>query len=336
LPEVQAPSLLLLFVRQFLNPLIYILLAAAVISLVLSDIQDAIFIGAVLLLNGIIGATQEHSAGRAAAALKRFEQPHATVIRDGAQREIVARDLVPGDVVLLEAGDKVPADARLLQAHDLLVDESLLTGESAPVKKAVAKEEISTRPLAERRDTAFAGTTIVRGRAVGEVNATGGRAEIGKIAEQIRNPSVSRPPLLIRIERFTRNIAIAVGLSVVMLLLVGLSRQMSAYELFMMSVGLAVSAIPEGLPVAISIALAVAMRRMAAVHVIVRNMPAVEALGSCTMIASDKTGTLTMNELTVTHIALPDGTALACGPGDPFCAEGMTAEEPLARAPAVV
>jgi calcium-translocating P-type ATPase len=250
-----------------------------------------------------------------------------------------ARDLVPGDLILLKAGSKVPADARLLEAQDLLIDESLLTGESLPVKKAAATEDRSPRPLAERRDTAFAGTSVIRGRGRAEIVATGRRAEIGKIAEQIGGPSISRAPLLIRIERFTRNIAIAVVLAVALLLVVGLARQMPAYELFMMSVGLAVSAIPEGLPVAISIALAIAMRRMAAVHVIVRNMPAVESLGSCTMIATDKTGTLTMNELTVTEIRLPDGTALICEPSGEACvvrSAGLDEPQAITRASALL
>lgn len=302
LPETKPPSLALLFFRQFLNPLIYILLLAAVLSLFLSDLKDAFFIGVVLLMNGIIGALQEYSAGKAAAALKKLEQLHATVIRDGIQQEIDAREIVPNDWVLLEAGGRVPADLVLRSCTDLQCDESLLTGESMPVKKTI--EAIC-----------FAGAVVTRGRGQGVVTATGLQTELGKIAQHIAKRPISEPPLMIRMKRFTRNIAIAVGVAIILLVAIGMLRSMDIKELFMMSVGLAVSAIPEGLPIAISVALAIAMRRMAKVGVISRHMPAVESLGSCTLIATDKTGTLTMNELTVTDIILPDGSELTCDTG---------------------
>ncbi|MGE4013772.1 MAG: cation-translocating P-type ATPase, partial [Alphaproteobacteria bacterium] len=309
LPAPHTHSLISVFFRQFLSPLIYILLAAAVISLILGDLQDALFIGVVLLINGIIGAAQEYSAGRAAAALRKLEQPRTTVIRDGTPREIDARELVPGDLVALEAGGRVPADIQLISGTDLQCDESLLTGESMPVKKNTAPSP-GTEPAARRDGMVFAGSLITRGRARGFTVATGLATEIGKIASEIGKRSISQPPLLIRMERFARLIAIAVGIALAVLIVVGLLRGMGFRDLFMMSVGLAVSAIPEGLPVAISVALALGMRRMAKVNVIVRKMPAVESLGSCTMIATDKTGTLTLNELTVTDVCLPDGTLL--------------------------
>ncbi len=302
LPQTKPPSFIRVFLHQFLSPLIYILLAAALASLVLSDVTDALFIGIVLLINGMVGAVQEYSAGKTAAALKALEQPHAVVLRDGVQQEIDATMLVPDDVVLLEAGARVPADIQIYEQTDLQCDESLLTGESMPVKKAAGS-------------MAFAGAVVTRGRARGVVMATGLATEIGKIAEQINKRSIAEPPLMIRMRHFTRNIAAAVGVSILGLIAVGLLRGMPLEALFMMSVGLAVSAIPEGLPIAISVALAISMRRMAKAHVIVRHMPAVESLGSCTMIATDKTGTLTMNELTVTDIRLPDGTALQCETG---------------------
>jgi Ca2+-transporting ATPase len=308
LPEARPPSLVVVFLRQFLSPLIYILLAASVVSLLAGDLQDALFIAGVLLANGAIGTAQEHSADRAAAALRQLEQPLATVVRDGAPREIDARRLVPGDLVLLEAGARVPADLRLVSTDDLQCDESLLTGESAAVKKTAGEG-------GDRRSLAFAGSTITRGRASGVVIATGLTTELGKVASEIGKRSISQPPLLIRMARFSRAIALAVGAAVVLLAVVGWLRDMGVRDLFFMSVGLAVSAIPEGLPVAISVALAIAARRMAGVGVIVRKMPAVESLGSCTMIATDKTGTLTLNELTVTDICLPDGTSLLCEAG---------------------
>ncbi len=311
LPDVESPSVLRIFLAQFLSPLIYILLAAALVSLALGELNDALFIAIVLLTNGVIGATQEYSAGRSVVALRRLEQQTASVIRDGAPQEINARELVPGDLVLLEAGGRVPADVEIIESTDLQCDESLLTGESAPVKKNArasgevgAGEEASDR----RRSTSFAGSMITRGRGRGCVSATGSATEIGKIAEEIGKRSISMPPLMIRMERFARMITVSVGVVAVFLIAVGLVREMALGDLFLMSVALAVSAIPEGLPVAISVALAISIRRMARDNVIVRKMPAVESLGSCTMIATDKTGTLTMNELTVTEICLPDGT----------------------------
>jgi Ca2+-transporting ATPase len=314
LPVALPPGLAAVFLRQFLSPLIYILLAATAVSFVLGDVKDAIFIGLVLLINGVIGTTQEYSANRAAAALRRLEQPQATVVRNGHRRQVESRLLVPGDIVLLESGDRVPADLRLLSATDLNCDESLLTGESAPVhKQAAAQREPGT---IESVRLAFASTIVTRGRGRGLVEATGAGTRIGHIAASLSAPSLSHAPLIIRMERFARLIAIAVGIAIALLVMVGLLRDIGLREVFLLSVALAVSAIPEGLPVAISVALAIGMRRMARANVIVRNMAAVEALGSCTMIATDKTGTLTLNELTVTDLCLPDGTQLICEVGN--------------------
>lgn len=313
LPAPAAPSLPVIFLRQFRSPLIYILLLAATVSLMMSEAEDAIFIGIVLLANGIIGTMQEYSAGRAAAALRQLEEPHATVIRDGKVQEIEARLLVPGDLVLVDAGGRVPADLLLVETNDLLCDESLLTGESLPVRKRIPPPDASAENL--KTGMAFAGTLVVRGRGRGVVTATGLSTEIGKIASEIGKESVSQPPLMIRLARFSNVIAWTVGIASLVLIAVGLLRGLAWSDLFLMSVGLAVSAIPEGLPIAISIALAISMRRMARQNVIVRRMPAVESLGSCTMIATDKTGTLTLNELTVTDIRLPDGTDLLLDAG---------------------
>ena len=266
LPEPRSAFFLATFLRQFRSPLIYILLAAALVSLAMSDVKDALFIGVVLLINGIIGGVQEHSAGRAAAALRKLEQPHATVVRDGQAQEIDAQLLVPGDVVLLDAGGRVPADISLRAVNDLLCDESLLTGESAPVRKNAS----TGKGLDDRREcAAFAGALITRGRGRGVVIATGAATEIGQIAAELGKADASRPPLMIRLEQFSHMIAYMVAIAVALLIVVGLARGLTLYDLFMMSVGLAVSAIPEGLPVAISVALAISMRRMAKANVIV-------------------------------------------------------------------
>jgi magnesium-transporting ATPase (P-type) len=313
LPEPRAPALFLIFLTQFRSPLIYILLIAAAVSVLVSEAEDAVFIGIVLVLNGVIGGIQEYSAGRAAAALRNLEQPFATVVRDGIAQEIEARLLVPGDLVRIEAGGRIPADIELFEANDLLCDESLLTGESAPARKTVSAVGA---PLENRKSgLAFAGSLVTRGRGTGPVVATGLSTEIGRIAAEIGKASITQPPLMIRLKHFSNMIAWSVGIASAILITVGLVRGLAWSELFMMAVGLAVSAIPEGLPIAISIALAISMRRMAKRNVIVRRMPAVESLGSCTMIATDKTGTLTLNELTVTDIRLPDGSELVLDAG---------------------
>lgn len=311
LPQPQPPSLALIFLRQFLSPLIYVLLGAALVSAATSDIRDAVFIAIVLTLNGVIGTIQEYSAERAAAALRDLQAPGASVMRDGVRVEIDARTVVPGDVVLLEPGAQVPADMDLTSVEGLSCDESLLTGESRSVVKRAAPEEAARDGEAK----AFAGTLVTRGRAVGIVTATGRRTQMGKIASLVSAGESVKPPLMIRLEVFAKRIALFVGASIAALLAVGFLRGIGAHELFMLAVGLAVSAIPEGLPVAISVALAIGMRRMAGENVLVRNLPAIEALGSCTMIATDKTGTLTMNELTVTKVSLPDGSIVEFEPG---------------------
>lgn len=229
LPQPRQPSLAAVFMRQFLSPLIYVLLAAALVSVALGDVRDAAFIGVVLLVNGVIGTVQEYSAGRATAALRRLEQPRATVVRTGERYEIDARELVPGDVVMIEAGGRVPADLRLLESQDLQCDESLLTGEALPVAKAVS----------EAPAPAYAGTLVTRGRATGLVTATGRETEIGRIAGLLAGPSDSPPPLMIRLEAFSRAVAVSVGIAVVVLMLVGLARNMGFHELFLMAVGLA-------------------------------------------------------------------------------------------------
>ncbi|SPD59930.1 cation-translocating P-type ATPase [Cupriavidus neocaledonicus] len=344
LPQSRSRPIAAVFLHQFRSPLIYILLVATVISVVMGDIQDATFIGAVLLLNGIIGTVQEHTADKAATALRNLEQPVATVIRDGEQRQIDAGELVPGDLVLLEAGGRVPADLVLIEAIDLQCDESLLTGESLPVRKACPSRATGGPPSGAADESpclAFAGTVVMRGRGRGIVEATGAATQMGRIASELARRTVLKPPLVVRLELFSRLIGLAVGVAVALLALIGWWRDMAWRELFMMSVGLAVSAIPEGLPVAISVALAIGMRRMARAGVIVRKMPAVESLGSCTMIATDKTGTLTMNELVVTEIRLPDGMVLSCDVGHDLdkCAirvDGETAEASNPRVAALL
>jgi len=305
LPESKPSGVLKVFFSQFLNPLIYILLVAAVVSIAIEEYSDAVFIFGVLVLNAVIGTFQEYSAQKAAAALQNLVTTTTRVLRDGEAFEVDAQVLVPGDLVFLESGDRVPADLRLLNAHDLQADESLLTGEFLAVTKNAQAVLAEDTLLADRRNMAFAGTLVARGRAEGVVTAIGLDTELGHIAEAVLGRPPAKPPLILRIERFTLRVALLVGMAVVIMAAVSINRGMPVQEIFLLAVALAVSAIPEGLPVAITVALAIGVRRMARRNVIVRRLVAVEALGSATFIASDKTGTLTVNVMTATRLALP-------------------------------
>jgi magnesium-transporting ATPase (P-type) len=306
LPQAKPPGIHVVFFRQFLNPLIYVLLFAAAISAVLADFTDAAFIVGVLLLNAAIGTAQENSAQRSAEALRQLVVAKARIIRDGEEFETDAEELVPGDIVLIESGMKVPADVRLLTSNALEVDESLLTGESLPVTKRPELILDADASLGDRLNMAFAGTLVTRGRATGVVVATGFQTQLGHIATSVVAAEPARPPLLIRMDRFTSRIALAMGAAVIFLGAASIARGIAIQEVFFMAVALAVSAIPEGLPVALTVALAIGARRMSQRKVIARRLVAVETLGSCTFIASDKTGTLTLNELTARTVLFAD------------------------------
>jgi Ca2+-transporting ATPase len=307
LPRAQPPSVPRIFFRQFLNPLIYILLVAAAISIAMWDWSDAGFILVVLVVNAIIGSIQEYGAEKSAGALSALSVSRAYVVRDGEDHEIDVTELVPGDVVLLESGSKAPADARLISNGGLEIDESLLTGESMTVAKTPSVVLPADTALGDRTNMVFAGTLVTRGRSHAVVVATGLETQIGRIASSLVGPELAKPPLLVRMERFTKKIAVGVVVAVVALGAVSVWRGSSVGEVFLLSVALAVAAIPEGLPVALTVALSIGARRMARRNVIARRLAAVEALGSCTLIASDKTGTLTMNELTARRVLLPGG-----------------------------
>lgn len=308
LPEPPLPGPHILFLHQFLSPFIYILIIAAAVSFVLGQNTSGIFIIAVLLLNAVIGTVQEYSAQKSAAALRNMVKGTAHVIRDGVAQTIDVEELLPGDLVMLSSGDKVPADIKLLSAQNLAVDESMLTGESLAVSKNAQATVAEDAPLAERVNQCFAGSIITHGRAQGTVTAIATQTEIGRIAKHVTKERSSEPPLMIRIRRFTYQVA--AGILVSICLLMGLMAWQGGYTLeamLLMAIGLAVSTIPEGLPAALTVALAIGMRRMARHNVIIRKLVAVEALGSCTFICSDKTGTLTVNELTIRQVVLPDG-----------------------------
>ena len=291
--------------NQFKSPLIYVLVAAAAVSLLIGESSDAIFISAVLLLNAGIGTMQEFSAQRSASALQKLMTIRVRVLRNGDTYEVDSEDIVPGDIVLLESGNRAPADMRIVDSHDLEIDESLLTGESAAISKQANVVLAEDTVLGDRSNMVFAGSLVNRGRASCVVVGTGLATELGKIAEAVSDSHSARAPLQIRMERFTRRVAIFVGFAVLLLASILLFRGIPAVEIFLSSVALAVSVIPEGLPVALTVALAIGMRRMSSRDVIVRRLIAVEALGSCTYIASDKTGTLTANQLTARLLQFP-------------------------------
>jgi magnesium-transporting ATPase (P-type) len=301
LEEAPPPSALRVLLHQFQSPLIYILLAACVVTLVLGDFVDAGVIAFTLAINALIGFTQERKAAFSVRALMGLVAPRARVIRDGRELELESAQLVPGDMVLLESGTRVPADVRLVSVTALTVDESLLTGESLSVHKHTEKVA-TTASLAERDCMAYTGSVVSSGRGRGYVVATGGSTELGRIAGSIRQEGSQPTPLEERMQRFARFIGIAVGVSAVVGILLGLLRGESIADMFMMAVALAVAAIPEGLPVVLTITLAVGVSRMARRRAIVRKLPAIETLGSTTVIGSDKTGTLTENRMTVQEL----------------------------------
>ena len=309
LPESKPKPLYVTFLEQFKSPIILILLVAVVISFAIGEILDAWFIFAVLLINALIGTWLEHAAAQKAEALKSSVKTYANVLRSGRIRRIEAQELTIGDVVLLESGDKVPADIRLLSSHDLRVDESLLTGESVAVeKRADVVFDDPDLPVGDRSNMLFAGTFVTSGRGKGVVVAVGMQTQIGRIAEMLAQKSEAKIPLIERLERFSKNIAIAVAVASVLLFVIALYRQMETMDIFFLILALFVSAVPEGLPVAITVALAAAAVAMSARNVIVRKLAAIEGLGSCTLIATDKTGTLTLNRLRVEVFVTPEGS----------------------------
>jgi len=302
LAEVKPPGVLERLLRQFNNLLLYVLMAAAVVTALIGHWVDTAVIAAVVVLNALIGFVQEGKAEKALQAIRHLLAPRAVVLRDGRQHEIDAADLVPGDIVLLASGDSLPADVRLLQARNLRVDEAALTGESMPVEKSiepVAREAA----IGDRRGMGYAGTLVIQGQARAVVVATGAATEIGRIGRMLASVESGTTPLLRKMEGFGRTLTVVIlGLAALMFAFGMLVRGMGAGEVFMAAVGLVVAAIPEGLPAIMTIALAIGVQRMAQRHAVIRRLPAVETLGSVTVICSDKTGTLTRNEMTVQQV----------------------------------
>jgi cation-transporting P-type ATPase F len=297
-------SPLIRFLLQFNNPLIIILLVTAVITAVVKDWVDAGIILAVVLVNTVLGFIQEYRAERAIEALAQAMTTEATVIRAGTTERVPASELVPGDLVSLKAGDKVPADLRLLRSRDLQIAEAALTGESVPVQKAADAELTVETALADRRNMAYASTLVTYGQGAGVVTATGDNTEVGRISELIASAEELTTPLTRKIARFSQILLYAILAVAAFTFLVGVLRRQPLIDTFTAAIALAVAAIPEGLPAALTVTLAIGVSRMARRCAIIRKMPAVEALGSTTIICSDKTGTLTQNQMTVQQIAV--------------------------------
>jgi len=296
LPETKPDGLLLIFLRQFQSPLIYILLAASVIVFWMGEIVDASIIAFVLLFNAIVGTLQEGKAQNALLALRKLSETSATVLRDGKERIISDAEIVTGDIILFQEGEKVPADARVISANTLKIDEASLTGESVPVTKTEAVVPTNTLPVTEQKNMIFKGTNVLSGNGIAVVVATGFATEIGKIAQKISTID-TEIPLKMNIRYLSRLIITAVSIINIALIVLGVLSGKSLREMFTTAVALSVSIIPEGLPIVMTLVLATGVWRMSKLNVLVKRLQAVEALGQTKVIAVDKTGTLTKNEM---------------------------------------
>ena len=315
LPEAQQRSALMRLLAQFHNVLIYVLLAAALVTFLLQHWLDTAVIIGVVVVNALIGFVQEGKAEDALAAIRQMLSPRAMVIRDGRRRTIDAADIVPGDIMPLQAGDKISADLRILQAKSLRIEEAALTGESVPVEKT-HEPCPDDAVVADRRSMTYSGTLITAGQGLGVVTATGTRTELGQISTLVAHVEQLTTPLLRQMAIFSRWLTAAIVVIAALAFTFGIVfRSYTPAEMFLAAVGLAVAAIPEGLPAIMTITLAIGVQRMAASNAIIRRLPAVETLGTLSVICSDKTGTLTCNQMTVRALALVDVDLAVSGAG---------------------
>lgn len=307
LPKKKQDSLLKLFISQFENPIEIILVITVILSFIAGEVIDAIALIFIILVDVLMGTYEEWKARKDADALVNMIKATSKVIRDGKEIVVDSSDVVVGDIMLLESGDKISADARIIECHNFQVDESALTGESLNVYKnnETLEEDIA---LAERKNMVYAGTSVTTGRAKVVIVATALATEIGRIADKVTNTKEEKSPLTIRIEKFSKQISIIIVIVAIITTAVLLVKGYPVSEIFLCVIALSVSAMPEGLPLALTMALTIASKRMAKKNVIVKKLNAVESLGSCTVIASDKTGTLTVNEQTAKEIVFKDGS----------------------------
>ena len=306
LPKKEKDSVLKIFLREFKDPMVILLLVAIVVSLIAGEVVDAIAICFIVLVDALMGTYQENKANNTAEALANLVTAKVKVVRDSDVMAIDTADLTLGDYVLLESGDKVSADMRIVEAHNLMIDESILTGESVQVSKNSEVINKTNVIISEQSNMAFSGTTVVKGRAKAIVVGIGLATEIGKIADSINNTEEEKSPLTIRVEKLSQQISILVLIVAILIAVLLIMKDVPYNEIFLSVIALAVSAMPEGLPLALTMALTIASNKMAKKNVIVRKLKSAESLGSCTVIASDKTGTLTVNEQTAKRIVLPN------------------------------
>ena len=307
LPKKKKDSIIKIFFHEFADPIVLLLVVAIIVSLIVGEIIDAIAILLIVLVDAIIGTYQENKANNTADALSKLVKDEAHVIRDGKECSISVEQLTIGDLVLLESGDKIGADMRIIEAHNFTVDESILTGESVQVSKTtnpIAKKNVS---ISDQTNMAFSGTTVVTGRAKAYVTEIGLDTELGKIADSLATTEDEKSPLTIRVEKFSKQISIMVLMVAIAIAILLIAKHTPGHEILLTVIAFAVSAMPEGLPLALTMALTIAANKMSKKNVIVRKLNAAESLGSCTVIASDKTGTLTVNQQTAKCILLPNG-----------------------------
>lgn len=306
IPSSKKNTILNIFIEQLKSPIIFILIFAAIFSIITKNIADAIFIIVVIIINTIIGTYQEWSSEKSAEKLQNMIKIKSKIVRNGIRENIESENIVIGDIIELESGDKIPADIRLIETNNLCIDESVLTGESKARNKEV-KELTKETELAERINMAYAGSVVVKGRGKGVVVAIGKETEFGKVAEKVLLSEDSKTPLVIKIEKFSKQISIGFIILALIIAIILFIKGYSISEIFSSVIALTVSAIPEGLTIAMTIVLSISSNIMAKRNVIVKKLSAVESLGSCNVIATDKTGTLTANEQTAKKILLPDG-----------------------------
>ena len=309
LPKKKKDSVLKIFVNEFKDPIVILLLFAASASLLVNEVLDAIAIIFIILVDVIMSTYQENKANNTAEALSNLIKVKTKVIRNGKLVEVDSDELTIGDYVVLESGDKISADMRLVESHNFMVDESILTGESVQVSKTSDRIDKENIAINDQNNILFSGTSVVTGRAKAIVISVGLSTEIGKIANSINETEEEKSPLTIRVEKFSKQITVLVVVIAIIITIISIAKGLPKQEIFLSVVALAVSAMPEGLPLALTMALTIGSNKMAKKNVIVRKLNAVESLGSCTVIASDKTGTLTVNEQTAKRIVLPDDTS---------------------------
>lgn len=305
LPKEKKDSIIKIFFSSLNDPIIYVLIVCVILSFIVNEPLDAIAIIFIILVDAIVSTIEEAKANKNSEALKNLIKVRSKVIRDGRQQEVDSSQLVPGDILVLEPGTKISADARILTCNNFTVDESILTGESIAVLKSsdIDKEDLTKNSL-------YAGCSVMTGRATAVVTSTGINTEVGKIAQKVTTTEEAKSPLTLRMEKFSKQITLVIIVAAIIIAIVLINKGYEPLEIFLVVVALSVSAMPEGLPLAQTMALTIGSNKMAKRNVICKKLTAVESLGSCTVIASDKTGTLTVNEQTAKKIILPDGSEL--------------------------